>query len=388
MPIIVSFRGANYWDRYLSNVGIQFKLAGSLRGKVNYIDNKFEVEGRCFYVTRFYNGTAPELASRSLFLLSEKITNQTIHIVGYLISNRIGDYIFTIEGGKIFLAGKEFTLFPDHVHGFKQAWKEIVSSSVTVSKSLHEKLGLGGITKDNILPLSEINARISFSINQRFDIMEQLIEMLAQGRVHSMITSGRGGVGKTRTIMETLQRLDVYVYSSSGKVTPMGLFNMLESHSDEIIVFDDCDSVLQDSTSLNYLKAACDTKLVRTVTYERDNEIRRFLFTGKILFITNLDPQILDQALVSRSIVINLEMTREEFIERLRNVLPSIANEQEVSLELAEECLAHLEEFVLTYKTKPKDLTLRTIIKMVMIRASDPEGNRWRKIADLWLSTS
>jgi len=75
------------------------------------------------------------------------------------------------------------------------------------------------------------------------------------------------------------------------------LYATLYNHADKgnVLVFDDCDSVLMDDLSLNLLKAALDSGKKRTIHWNADSSLLRregipdrFDFHGAVIFITNL----------------------------------------------------------------------------------------------------
>jgi hypothetical protein len=84
-------------------------------------------------------------------------------------------------------------------------------------------------------------------------------------------------------------------------MSAIGLYSKLYEFSSEknVIVFDDCDSVLLDDLSLNILKAALDSSKKRTISWNTDSRILRsegipdrFEFKAGAIFITNLASQI------------------------------------------------------------------------------------------------
>ena len=83
-----------------------------------------------------------------------------------------------------------------------------------------------------------------------------------------------------------------------GSMTPIGLFQTLFNNSNEgdILVFDDCDSILFDEVCLNMLKAVLDSGKKRTITWKAESSVLRregipdrFDFKGGCIFITNVN---------------------------------------------------------------------------------------------------
>jgi hypothetical protein len=219
----------------------------------------------------------------------------------------------------------------------------------------------------------------TFSVNQRFDFMEKLTIMVAKGLTPSILVTGEGGLGKTHGVLEAVRSVmddDDFVVQK-GYSTPKGLYNFLYDNNGKLIIFDDCDSVLEKPVSLNILKGALDSYDKRIISWESaargDEYPNKFEFTGKIIFISNKRRDSIDQAVLSRSFVVDLSMTPSEKIERMQTVLHKIC--PDISYEKKKEALDLLDK----NKAITKDLNFRTLIKVSKIRnAFDSE---WENLA-------
>jgi Cdc6-like AAA superfamily ATPase len=185
-----------------------------------------------------------------------------------------------------------------------------------------------------------------FNINQRFSFVEKLVRMVASGVQPSAIITGEGGLGKTYTVNKTLKEcgyVDVSAttpeeyrdldtldeeghlkefISIKGYSTPKALYRSLFDHNGKTIVFDDCDSVLKDQVAINLLKGALDSYDTRIISWyaefpEKEYLPNSFEFTGKVIFISNMDQSKVDQAIRSRSMMIDLSMTLDQKISYL-----------------------------------------------------------------------
>ena len=95
---------------------------------------------------------------------------------------------------------------------------------------------------------------MTFDINQRFNFLLDLTSMVALGATPSLIVTGEGGLGKTHTVTETIKDNELSEsewVTFKGYSTPRGLYNTLFDHNGKLILFDDCDSVLEDKVSVN-----------------------------------------------------------------------------------------------------------------------------------------
>lgn len=230
---------------------------------------------------------------------------------------------------------------------------------------------------------------MNFNINQKFEFLSDLTNMVVHDMTPSMIVSGQGGLGKTYSVLQCVEEAGLepleWVHFK-GYSTPRGLYNTLYDNNGKLIIFDDCDSILENSTSLNILKSALDSYDFRKISWmskmnKNDEYPQQFEFTGRIIFISNKTKESIDGAVLSRSLVVDLSMTAQEKIERmdfiLPNILPSYSNE------IKEDALG----FLNTYKDNIDDnLNLRTLIMVAKMRKSFP--SKWKNLASYMMFNS
>jgi len=240
-----------------------------------------------------------------------------------------------------------------------------------------------------------------FCINQRFSFVEKLINMVASGVQPSAVITGQGGLGKTYTVTKTLinagykdastladfqvgqvvQRSKLFV-TVKGYSTAKGLFRTLFENNGSVIVFDDCDSVLKDPVALNLLKGALDSYGKRIISWNadmKDEDLpRSFDFTGKVVFISNKAQNDIDQAIRSRSMMIDLAMTLDQKIDRMDFIAKSDEFMPEYSMEVKMDAMNLIREL----KDDAKEISLRTLISVSKIRASNKD---WKDLAEYML---
>lgn len=241
-----------------------------------------------------------------------------------------------------------------------------------------------------------------FGINARFGFVEKLVGMVADGVQPSAIITGEGGLGKTYTVTKTLEAKGYKDISDladfqvgqilnarkcftfvKGYSTPKGLYRTLFENNKSIIVFDDCDSVLKDPVALNILKSALDSYGKRIISWNadmRDDDLpRSFNFEGRVIFISNLDEGKIDQAIRSRSMMIDLSMTTDQKIERME----TIASAEEFLPEYDSTVKADALSLIREIKDDVKEISLRTLISVAKIRASNKD---WKDLATYMLT--
>jgi len=248
--------------------------------------------------------------------------------------------------------------------------------------------------------LTEKNAAESrFSIIDRFEFVSDMVRMLAQGIQASVIVTGPGGLGKSFTVMEALNTaglmditlvddLPVGFSLNGGKTfrvikgysTAKGLYRTLYENREGVVVFDDCDSVLRDPVSLNLLKAALDSYDKRVISWRadiRDEDLpTSFLFNGRVVFISNQSSNSIDQAIITRSMAVDLSMTTAQKIERMRWLISKDDFMPEYEIGYKNDAI----ELIASIMDSVKELSLRTLIQVTKIRKAG--GPRWRDLAE------
>jgi len=256
----------------------------------------------------------------------------------------------------------------------------------------------------------ETDAEIIERLRERFDILDDMTRAVKKGAVRAMIVSGAPGVGKSFGVEKVLGKHDLMANIANdeklkkyeivkGAMSAIGLYSKLYEFSAEknILVFDDCDSVLLDDLSLNILKAALDTSKKRTIHWNTDSRLLRsegvpnsFEFKGGAIFITNINFQNIKSkklqdhlaALESRCHYIDLTIhTEREKMLRIRQI---VGDGMLAEYEFSEEQTAELVAFVDEHKRRLRELSLRTVLKMADLMRSFP-NDRWKRVAQISL---
>jgi hypothetical protein len=259
-------------------------------------------------------------------------------------------------------------------------------------------------------------ARPTYSITERFDFMEQMINMVINKTAKSIFVTGEGGIGKSYTVLKCLEKagkVDVNEVVSAieilsitpddtegemklkalacinkpkgdfivvkGHSSAASLYRTLYEHKDKTIIFDDCDSVFKDVTGCGLLKSALDSYEDRWVHWrvERagDHDLpMSFKFKGSIVFISNLPLAKVDEAIKTRCLKVDLSMTKAQRIERMQAVIANICPDVHVDMKL--EALKLLSDNMhLT-----NDVNFRSLMNVIAIR-SDVSVKNWQELA-------
>jgi len=214
-----------------------------------------------------------------------------------------------------------------------------------------------------------------YTINQRFEFLDQLAKMVIDGETPSLILTGEGGLGKTHAITQAINNSDLisddYVFIK-GYSTARGLYNALYDNNSRLIVYDDCDSILEDKVALNILKSALDSYERRTISWSakmnrNDEYPQQFDFTGRIIFISNKSKESMNEALLSRSLTIDLSMTPADKIDRMTAILPNIMPEYDMVSKT--DALNFLNEY-----KEQVSLNIRMLIMVTKMRVAYPSN--------------
>lgn len=245
-------------------------------------------------------------------------------------------------------------------------------------------------------------------INHKFAAFGRFAAGVIKGRMKSLIAYGSGGVGKTYTVTQELEKAGKKIYNPekhspgdssydyvkiTGKMTPAAVYARMYEHNGKILLFDDCDSVLQDETSINLFKGALDTSGDGSIDWGSSKKMKdsdgldipqTFAFTGRAMFISNLD---IDgkagenlQPIISRGYGINLAMNPQKTMERIKFIaadkegnytnlkfpgIPKYTHED------MEEVFAYMDK----HRDKAADLNVRTVGTLLAIKLDSEEAN-------------
>lgn len=234
----------------------------------------------------------------------------------------------------------------------------------------------------------------------RFKVLDDMTTAVKQGLVRALIVTGAPGVGKTFGVEAVLsaqeegdRKFRKYEVVK-GKLSPLMLYTKLHEYRDsgDVLVFDDCDDVLQDDTSLNILKAALDSSDVRTINWNTASRHltsgdipTSFDYEGAVIFITNtkfennksdkLRPHL--EAIESRCHY--LDLTIDTVRERMLRIKQIVGDGMLDKYCLSAEDEDQLIDFIEVNKEKLRGLSLRMVNKIAELRTSFPDS--WMEVA-------
>jgi hypothetical protein len=255
---------------------------------------------------------------------------------------------------------------------------------------------------------NETDEQILDRMRDRFEILDDMTRAVKSGKVRAMIVTGPPGVGKSFGVEKVLSKHDVFADVAQdeklkkyevvkGAMSALGLYSKLYHYSDKknILVFDDCDSILLDDLSLNILKAALDTNSKRMIHWNTDSSLLRregvpdsFEFKGGAIFITNIkfdhvkSKKLRDhlEALESRCHYLDLTIdTEREKLLRIEQVVTECGMLDKYEFEDYQKL--EVLDFVKANVPRLRELSLRTVLKVADLKHGFPD--KWKAVAEV-----
>jgi len=307
--------------------------------------------------------------------------------VNGMVFPMVEEYKVGANGGYVTVDGRAVNGFPDRNIKIKV---ESVDSYSSIDSAPTQR--------------EETDAEIIERLRERFDMLEDMTRAAKKGDVRAMIVSGPPGVGKSFGVEKVLGKHDLITDLDPGRprkyevvkgaMSPIGLYCKLYKYADKdnVLVFDDCDSIFQDELSLNILKAALDSKKTRRIHWNTDSfKLRNegvpdsFEFKGSAVFITNLKfdnakGKIREHlmALESRCHYIDLTIdTQHEIMLRIKQITnDGMLNEYKFEDGIVQDII----DFVDINKNRLRELSLRTVLKVADLAKAFP--NKWEAMAE------
>ena len=112
-------------------------------------------------------------------------------------------------------------------------------------------------------------------MEQQYEDLKEKVSLVAGGQsafIKSLLITGAPSSGKSFSVMQTIKGLGLqegkdYVVKK-GRITTVSMYRTLIEQVNGMVIFDDCDSVVEDKNAVNMLKGALDTDPVREISYD------------------------------------------------------------------------------------------------------------------------
>jgi len=335
------------------------------------------------------------------------VRNQTFRLVSDVKSGAKGMFVTVEDNGVLGMGeGKNVRIKIKGMEDITVSGKSVADMSDSqrskAAKDDGNVLSMVKVVEPTVYDESEEDA--IERIRERFDILDQMAEGTTTGAVRAMIVSGPPGVGKSFGVEKVLEQAALFDKMAQrkarfevvkGAMSAIGLYAKLYQFSDanNVLVFDDCDSILLDDLSLNILKAALDSSKKRTISWNTDSSMLRregvpdrFDFKGSVIFITNIkfehvrSKKLRDHldALESRCHYLDLTMDtqRDKFLRIKQIVRDGMLDSYDFEDHVAQEIVDYMWEM----KGRLRELSLRTVLKIADLRKMS--DHNWKRLAE------
>ena len=250
--------------------------------------------------------------------------------------------------------------------------------------------------------IEETDEEIKDRLRKKFNILTDMTKAVKRGDVTAMIVSGAPGVGKSHGIEQVMQKYETLELLGlekkhefiKGNMSPIGLYCKLFSlkDKDNVVIFDDCDSIFEDVLALNILKAALDSKPKRTINWNTDSfKLRNegvpdsFQFEGSAIFITNVkfsnvkSKKLKDHLEALESRCHYLDLTIDSARDKLLRIKQVIEDGMMESYGFSDELINEVIEYVENNQNSFRELSLRTVVKLGDLIKAFPDT--WQDVA-------
>src|SRR5271166_1309570 len=129
-------------------------------------------------------------------------------------------------------------------------------------------------------------------LHRRQAIVRDYVRGVARQYATGLYLFGRPGTAKTHTVRAVLgeEIQEPYTYQR-GHLTPLGLFELIATNADEVIVLDDLGAVLKSDVALQILLSALEHPTSRdrgrVVKYRRQGREERAVFRSGVVCVSN-----------------------------------------------------------------------------------------------------
>ena len=319
---------------------------------------------------------------------------------------------YKIRGKDVDLTGMVFPLVQDYRTGSQGGYITVDGAAQPGFPARNIKIRVDSadcyreVSEAAVPSREESDEEVIERMRERFGMLEDMTKAAKRGDVRAMIVTGPPGVGKSFGVEKVLGKHDLLADIAGdsklkkyevvkGAMSAIGLYAKLYQYADKdnVIVFDDCDSVLLDDLSLNILKAALDSKKSRTIHWNTDSRLlanegipNSFQFKGSAIFITNIkfdnvkSKKLRDhlEALESRCHYIDLTIDTER--EKMLRIKQIIGDGMLEEYDFDEEMQQEIYDFIDGNRARLREISLRTVLKVADLVRAFPD--RWEAMAE------
>ncbi len=232
-----------------------------------------------------------------------------------------------------------------------------------------------------VVPVPAVPDFAPTALEERQRLLAHHVRLVARGMANGLCVYGcRGGLGKTRVVLETLKEEGVEPVILTGHCTPLAMYMSLYEHPESVVFLDDCDAMFRNLPALGILRSALweGEKGNRLVNYN-SSQLKipsSFRFEGRVIFAVNALPRQNHAfgAVLSRVDQFELSASNEEVLVMLRQL--AAQGFEELSPDECQEVVDFIGEF-----SASRELSLRllepSLRKVIYAREANVD---WRQL--------
>jgi hypothetical protein len=219
---------------------------------------------------------------------------------------------------------------------------------------------------------------------QIYQQLEDFTKMIQMTQINGMIVTGSSGIGKTSTVRRTLRYMQVdYAYDKVVTKSKGDLYKILHNNNNKVLIIDEANEMIKKgSPFLPILLSALEAGENRRITYfnKRDKDIQSgrypqsFEYTGSMIFITNMSLARVDQAILSRSLTMEIVLNKQEILREIREGIEEYHPKIPVHLK------REVYKFLVDNQHRIEDLDYRKYEQILCMRVGTSKN--WKKYAD------
>ena len=220
----------------------------------------------------------------------------------------------------------------------------------------------------------------------------KLVNSVIQGKRNSLIIGGTPGTGKTYIVRRTLflnglRNEKDFVYLKGSGLDLEAIYEWMYKYRNKLLVFDDFDKLIENPEVIDLLKAATDSYPKRVLSLARSTKVtvgqqttlnlapEKFVFTGRVIIITNKLMSEIDPAIISRTGYVEISFSTEEMLKIIQKIMKYVY--PDVPISVKQEVLDHM--MLVRQKYRNADISIRTFKSCLDLRLAFP--NNWKELS-------
>jgi hypothetical protein len=288
-----------------------------------------------------------------------------------------------------------FIGYPNKID-YSKALAAAGGARVTVTKSTAKEQAFNSVPADDI---EEEAHKVVYK--DQIQHLRGFVKLIKSGATNLLMLTGPGGTGKTWNLESEMQAAGLEdglgYFKTVGAGSASATYETLYNHRNEIILFDECDTLMNDSEVRAMIKASTDSGKIRKVSFnkkglnyydpatqaEPDEEgqlPRYFEFKGGIILVANvslnkLDP---DGAIRTRGFTMEINPTNEEMLDAISGLVQKM--ELPEGLTLSAKMRTEVFQFIKEHGGKKNRINLRTLNNALKVCAAYDGEDGWQEM--------